>query len=183
MEHKHLLHTPMALEGWHVVYAKRPGPHADGSGIFYRSERFRVLRSLVINFNDLVPQDEGTDSAYTTPAYRADEEHHEQQGKHRLESPRMEHYHVAAFQEVNPSDSSNSPETSGGSSAQGASDGGRIVIVVSSHIYWYNAVPVSLRFPIPILPPSLSYTPNPNACSHQILPVPFNKWGSVRCLM
>ncbi|CAI7813067.1 unnamed protein product [Closterium sp. NIES-54] len=214
----------MALEGWHVVYAKRPGPHADGSGIFYRSERFRVLRSLVINFNDLVPQDEGTDSAYTTPAYRAEEEHHEQQGKHRLESPRMEHYHgsghpihvlddhhlcnenshadhqedvtreddsadqqqqqqqqeegqqqgqehhdhhrhqqlqqhqkhhqppdmsdpqirfkrdcvavVAAFQEVNPSDSSNSPETPGGSSAQGASDGGRIVIVVSSHIYW-----------------------------------------------
>ncbi|GJP32831.1 hypothetical protein CLOM_g17427, partial [Closterium sp. NIES-68] len=233
MEYKHIFHTPMALEGWRVVYAKRPGPHADGSGIFYRSERFRVLRSRVVNFNDLVPQD-----GKMHVAYRKDEEQQQQQARHRLEKPHMEHddsrhhihllddhpicnetsssghhkhdtahedYHpdqqgqqqqqqeeeeeevqqhqqqgkehhhhhqqhqqhqdehqdeqphdmsdprvrfkrdcvavMAAFQEVESPGSSISAESVGGSSAEGPSGGGRIVIVVSSHIYWNPKCP------------------------------------------
>ncbi|CAI5484014.1 unnamed protein product [Closterium sp. Yama58-4] len=57
-EYEGVYRQPMAAAGWESVYVKRPGKKRDGSGIFYRSSRFRLLRSQPINFNDLVPPDQ-----------------------------------------------------------------------------------------------------------------------------
>ncbi|CAI5516369.1 unnamed protein product [Closterium sp. Naga37s-1] len=54
-EYEGVYRQPMAAAGWESVYVKRPGKKRDGSGIFYRSSRFRLLRSQPIHFNDLVP--------------------------------------------------------------------------------------------------------------------------------
>ncbi|CAI5960983.1 unnamed protein product [Closterium sp. NIES-64] len=56
-EYEAVYRQPMAAAGWESVYVKRPGKKRDGSGIFYRSSRFRLLRWQPINFNDLVPPD------------------------------------------------------------------------------------------------------------------------------
>eukprot|EP00249_Psilotum_nudum_P005767 c19190_g1_i1 orf=281-1489(-) len=42
-------------QGYGSLYAKRPGKKYDGCGIFFRHERFELLWSEVIDYNDLVP--------------------------------------------------------------------------------------------------------------------------------
>ncbi|CAI5467846.1 unnamed protein product [Closterium sp. Yama58-4] len=60
-EYEGVYRQPMAAAGWESVYVKRPGKKRDGSGIFYRSSRFRLLRSQPVSFNDLVPPDHPDD--------------------------------------------------------------------------------------------------------------------------
>ncbi|GJP44199.1 hypothetical protein CLOM_g3586 [Closterium sp. NIES-68] len=76
-EYEAVYRQPMAAAGWESVYMKRPGKKRDGSGIFYRSSRFRLLRSQPISFNNLIPpiqQPRDVTAAFSAPSPHSSEE-------------------------------------------------------------------------------------------------------------
>lgn len=53
----------MDMQGYSSVYIQRGGCKRDGCGIFYKRERAELILEEAINYNDLVPADEGPENS------------------------------------------------------------------------------------------------------------------------
>ncbi|KAH7429869.1 hypothetical protein KP509_09G069400 [Ceratopteris richardii] len=59
-EYETFYKTQMDDHGYSSIYVKRPGKKKDGCGIFYRRDRLSLIENKIIQYNDLVPQTDGS---------------------------------------------------------------------------------------------------------------------------